>query len=274
MNYLIYNDQFIPEENFTINPNNRAFCYGDGLFETMVLREKKLLYLDDHLLRLSGGLKQLDIQLPMHFSKETISEKIYQLTDKNCLSQNARIKLQVWRKTGGLVTPESSEAEFIITASELKKTHEVKEKAFISEEIKLHFGKMSKYKTLNFLPYILAGIEKKSRKADEIILTDIHGHISEASSSNIFWGKSDSLFTPSLETGCIEGVMRKKIIQFCDSENIKITEGLFSIDSLLNAELIFTSNVSGLSLIENLNDKKIDTQYTIYQAIRIGLDLL
>lgn len=274
MNYLIYNDQFIPEENFTINPNNRAFCYGDGLFETMILREKKLLYVDDHLLRLSSGLKHLDINLPYHFSKETLSEKIHQLASKNNLSQNARIKLQVWRKSGGLVTPESSESEFMITVSELKKTPDIKEKAFISDEIKLHFGKMSKYKTLNFLPYIQAGIEKKRRKADEIVLTDPQGHISEASSSNIFWGKSDSLFTPALETGCIDGVMRKQIIKFCDSENIKITEGLFSINNLLNAELIFTSNVTGLSLIENLNDKKIDTQYTIYQAIRIGLDLL
>jgi 4-amino-4-deoxychorismate lyase len=274
MNYLFYNNQIIPENSFIISPGNRAFCYGDGLFETMIFREREILYLNDHLLRLSEGLKQLDIELPPTLSKESIVEKVAELADKNNLHHNARIKLQVWRKEGGLVTPEFSDAEFMITISELKKPQEVKKIAFVSTDIKLHFGNLSKCKTLNFLPYILAGIEKKKRNADEIILTDQKGNIAEASSSNIFWCKSDTLYTPSLETGCIEGVMRKQIIKFCDSENIKVIEGFFSLSELQTAELVFTSNVSGLSLIENLNEKKINTQYTIYQAIRIGLDLL
>jgi 4-amino-4-deoxychorismate lyase len=274
MNYLFHNNQIIPENSFIISPGNRAFCYGDGVFETMIFREREILYLDDHLLRLYGGLEQLDIELSPTLSKESILEKVAELADKNNLHHNARIKLQVWRKEGGLVTPESSEAEFMITISELKKPQEVKEIAFVSTDIKLYLDNLSKYKTLNFLPYILAGIEKKKRNADEIILTDPKGNIAEGSSSNIFWCKSDTLYTPSLETGCIEGVMRKQIIKFCDSENIKVIEGFFSLSELQTAELVFTSNVSGLSLIENLNDKKINTQYTIYQAIRIGLDLL
>ncbi len=274
MNYLLYNDNLIPENNFIINPYNRAFCYGDGLFETMIYKEGKLLFLEDHLNRLSEGLELLDIQLPTGITSSLLRDKVANLVHKNSLYNNARIKLQVWRKTGGLVTPESSEAEYTILASELKKPIEIKEKAFVSENIKLHYGDLSKFKTLNFLPYIQAGIEKKKRNADEIILKDIHNNISETSSSNIFWGKSDSLYTPSLETGCIDGIMRKQIIRFCEAENIKITTGLFPVSELNQAELVFTSNVNGLSLIQNVNDKKINTQYTIYQAIRIGLDLL
>ena len=274
MNYLVYNNQAIPENTFVISSNNRAFCYGDGLFETMIFRERKILYLKDHLLRLSEGLQQLDIELPASLTEENISAKVSELADKNNLLNNARVKLQVWRKAGGLVTPESSEAEFMISISELKKSPEVKKIAFMSNEVKLHFNNLSKYKTLNFLTYIQAGLEKKRRKADEIILTDEKGNIAEASSSNIFWSNSDILYTPALETGCIEGIMRKQIIRFCASENIKVVEGHFSLAELQSAELVFTSNVSGLSLIENINDKKINTQYTLYQVIRIGLDLL
>jgi 4-amino-4-deoxychorismate lyase len=274
MNYLIYNNQVIPENTFTISAGNRAFSYGDGLFETMIFRERKILYLKDHLSRISEGLQVLDIKFPALLTEGNILEKVGELADKNNLSSNARVKLQVWRKTGGLVTPESSEADFIISVSELKKGQEVKKIAFTSSEVKLQFGNLSKYKTLNFLPYIQAGLEKKKRKADEIILTDGKGMIAEASSSNIFWSNSDILYTPALETGCIDGIMRKQIIRFCASENIKVIEGHFPLAELQNAELVFTSNVSGLSLIESINDKKINIQYTLYQVIRIGLDLL
>jgi 4-amino-4-deoxychorismate lyase len=274
MNYLIYNNNLVSENNFVLSPSNRAFCYGDGLFETMVFREGKLLFLEDHLHRIGEGLKQLDISVPESLNKEILYNNIAQLVEKNNLHHNARVKLQVWRKQGGLITPESEEAEYVILASEYKKAQEVKGNAFVSEKVKLNVSSLSKYKTLNFLPYIQAGIEKKKKNADEIILTDLKGNIAEASSCNLFWGKSDMLFTPSLETGCIEGIMRKQIIRFCDAEKIKVTEGLFPLSELMNAELVFTSNVSGLSLIENINGKKIDTQYTLYQAIRIGLDLL
>ncbi len=274
MNYLIYNNELIAENNFTISPFNRAFCYGDGLFETMIFRDKKLLYLADHWQRLSEGLALLDLHLPAELTPQKLSSLISELVQKNNLPQNARIKLVAWRRTGGLIAPESDKADYILLASELKKNAEIKPHAFISEKVKLYPGNLSKYKTLNFLPYIQAGIEKKQRKADEVILTDLDGNIAEASSSNIFWCKDDVLYTPSLETGCIAGIMRQQIIRFCLSENIKVQEGLFQPKDLENIELLFTSNVNGLSLIENLNNKSISTQYTLYQAIRIGLDLL
>lgn len=274
MNYLLHNNEFIAENNFTISPLNRAFNYGDGLFETMILKEGKLLYTADHLKRISEGLALLDIELPSSITEELLAQKVLALAQKNNLHKNARVKLHIWRKAGGLVMPESREADFLISATELKKVQEVKTNAFVSEKIRLYPGSLSKYKTLNFLPYIQAGLEKKQRKADEIILTDLLGNVAEASSSNLFWCKDDVLYTPSLETGCIEGVMRKQIKEFCQTENIKVVEGLFPYKDVQNAELVFTSNVSGLSLIETLNEKKINTQYTLYQVIRIGLDLL
>ncbi len=274
MNYPIYNNNFVTENNFVLSPFNRAFCYGDGLFETMIFKDGKLLFLEDHLNRIHQGLKELDISFPDSLKKDFFHDLIVALVEKNNLHHNARIKLQIWRKQGGLISPESSEADYIILASEYKKAQEIKENVFVSEKVKLTATSLSKYKTLNFLPYIQAGIEKKKRNADEIIVTDVRGNVAEASSCNLFWGKSDMLFTPALETGCIEGIMRKQIIRFCEAEKIKVTEGLFPLSELLNAELVFTSNVSGLSLISSINDKKINTQYTLYQAIRIGLDLL
>ncbi len=273
MNYLVLNNNLLSENDLRISADNRAFCYGDGLFETMIFRNNKLLYLDDHFARLTEGLQKLDIRLPNTLAKTTILEQVSNLAIQNGLNQSARVKLHVWRKSGGLVTPMSSEADYLLTASALTKPVDVKKITFTSEDSKLHASTLSRYKTLNFLPYILSGIEKKRRNADELILTDYRGYIAEATSSNLFWSIAGVLFTPALETGCIDGIMRKQIIRLCKSMKINVIEGLFTIEELKKAECVFTSTISGLSLLETINDFRITSKYSTYQAIQKGLFL-
>ena len=71
-------------------------------------------------------------------------------------------------------------------------------KISFSDKIKLHFSLFSPYKTLNSLPYVLAGIEKTERNLEDLILLDSQNNISESTSANIFWIKNDKIFTPNL----------------------------------------------------------------------------
>ena len=166
MNYINYNGTIIEANTLSINIQDRAYSYGDGLFETMVLKNGKVLFLNDHIARISKGLEILDIQFPF-LSEEALTKAILELVEKNKLQQQVRIKLQVYRKQGGFVTPETNEANFSITASPLNPSIPIKNWAVVSEKIHLYTTILSPYKTLNFLPYIIAGIEKKKRKADE-----------------------------------------------------------------------------------------------------------
>jgi 4-amino-4-deoxychorismate lyase len=273
MNHYILNGTVLPNQEFTITTNNRAFSYGDGLFETIVVKNGLVLYLNDHFKRISEGLSILAIHSPFKKGADEFASIVYEVLANHTI-KDARVKLQVWRKQGGYVTPESYDADYLIAITELKPAIPIKEKALVSEQIKLTPSVLSPYKTLNFLPYILAGIEKKKRNCDEIILTNTDGYVAEASSSNLFWTKDNTLYTPSTDTGCIHGIMRKQILNFCKQEGIVIREGFFLAKELETADSIFTSNVTGLSLIEKLNDTEIKIQYTLYQSIRLGLDLL
>jgi len=274
MNYIQFNDSLLLEQNFTITTSNRAFSYGDGLFETMVLKKGKLLYLEDHFARLKNGLSILSLTLPSSFSPQYIETVVQELAKKNNTFSQARVKLTVWRKPGGLVTPDSNEVDFLITCIKPTKPLTLKTNSLISENVTLSPTLFSKYKTLNYLPYILAGLEKKQRQVDELIITDSEGNLAEASSSNIFWAKNTELYTPSIDTGCIEGIMRKQLIRFCKKEGLAITEGKFQKKCLEHADLLFTSNVSGLSLIERFEGREIKIDYALYQTLKLGLDLL
>jgi len=72
---------------------------------------------------------------------------------------------------------------------------------------------VSAFKTLNALPYVLAGNYRKQLGVDEVILLDTHGHLAECVASNLFWLKDGMLYTPSLNTGCIGGIIRQQFFR-------------------------------------------------------------
>jgi branched-chain amino acid aminotransferase/4-amino-4-deoxychorismate lyase len=266
--YLFFNNTLQTEENFKITLSNRAFNYGDGLFETMIIHKSQLLHLHDHYERVTAGMKALSIEIPEYFKPETILEQAHVLVKENNINELGRIKILIYRKSGGLYTPGSSEAETLITVTPGRFSQEVKPKTFFFDEIKLHPSSISRFKTCNALPYILAAIEGKKRMADDMILSDTEGHIAECISSSIFWIRNDVFYTPSLETGCIDGIKRKQIIQFLREHRINCKEGKFSKQELLQAELVFTCNVTGLSVINEIHQQKFNASNALYEKLK------
>ncbi len=260
---IIYNFKLTKEISLLPNEGNRAFQYGDGLFETIIYQHKQIRFLPDHVERLTKGAEAFYMQLPNNFSLTYLQEAIHTLVQQNGLGDNARVRIHVWRKPGGTYTPVTNEADFCITAHALAAPlPPVKHKVFFYEHFRLVVSPVSRFKTCNSLPYVMAGIAKTHRKADDMILLDVHGHVAECIASNIFWLQNGQLFTPSLEAGCIEGIMRKHILVTARDLQIVVHEGLFTKQELLNAEAVFCCNVSGLQIIHQVEEtifKEVNT---------------
>lgn len=266
----IYNFRFTEETMVSLPLHNRAFQYGDGLFETMRFQEGRILFLADHLERLLSGSEVLQMKLSSDFSSSYLETAIVQLAAANGLPSRARIRLQVWRKTGGLYTPSQREAEFYISAQPVVETPVEKEKVLFYRDIRLQYSPLSSLKTCNSLPYIMAGIAKTNAGADDMILLDHEGHISECIASNIFWMKNGTLFTPSLQSGCIAGVMRKQIIHRAKQSAIPLSEGLFPATDILEAEAVFCSNISGIQVIRQIEGIVFDRRKLPQELLDIG----
>ncbi|MDO1447342.1 aminotransferase class IV [Rhodocytophaga aerolata] len=265
---IIYNFEWAKEFSLMPEPGNRAFQYGDGLFETIIYKQGQTRFLEDHYTRLMQGANAFGMQVPIQFSLPYLQESIQAIVRANNLGNSARIRIHMWRKAGGTYTPLHHEAEFCITAHTLSATASaVKENVYFYEDIRLVASPLSRFKTCNALPYVMAGIAMKQKGAHDMILLDVYGHISECVASNLFWIKENVLYTPGLASGCIEGIMRKQIFRKAPELQVPIQEGLFFKEDLLSAEAVFCCNVAGIQVIRQVAGEVFQEKHPVFEEL-------
>ncbi len=248
--YVVYNNQLIRSEDLSSFLENRSFLYGDSLFETMIVRNGCINLFNDHFKRLKKGSKTL--RFSFSFQKDLLQSQIHLLLQANAIDSPARVRLQVWRRSGGYYTPFTNEVDFIITVERFERKLSIVSKVNFCAHTFISPSPFSRFKTGNALSFILASIEKKEEGLDDVILLNHNKYIVEATSSNIFWEKDNIYYTPSLQTGCVAGVMRKNIIRLMKTEKLEIQKGKFPASELLSAHSAFLCNVTGIYPIQRI----------------------
>lgn len=232
---------------------SRAALFGDGIFETMIFTDGKIRFAQAHQNRVNEGVKALKLD---SIGLSNINE-IEKLVD-GTVGKNGkwRVRWNIFRSGLGKYTPEQNRCSEQVTIQPFFPSPFIKTHAFISTSIHLHPSPWSHCKTLNCLPYVMANLERKEKNMDEVILTDGDGYLSEAGASNLFWTKSGTFFTPSLHHHAIGGVGRTQIIHMLAKKKIPFQEGSFTGKDLLEADQIFTSNVTGISFIQHFEHRR------------------
>jgi 4-amino-4-deoxychorismate lyase len=257
--YLFRNSALLQNTTGIKQVLNRGFTYGDGLFETMFYWEEKLWFADDHLARLHSGMQTLQMIPPDHLNEDTLKNRIEKLQKINRIQLNKplRVRVQLIRQTGGLYTPTTLHSDIYLSIGGWKAPGRyVKDRVLTSEKIQLARSIFSHHKTCNSLPYVLAGLEAKHREADDLILQGPGGCVAECCASNIFWMRNHTLYTPSLESGCIDGVMRKQALAFAREQGMEVVEGLFPLADLRNADYLFSTSLAGVFSIAQWENKE------------------
>ena len=268
--WVSYNFNLIKEQDLQISFTNRGFQYNDGFFDTLLIVQGKIRFLTDHLERIRRAMQVLGLNILTELAQaQKFENVILSLVNKNNLKgENIRVKINVWRKPGGLFTPESEDAEILLIVLPQPPFPTIIKHAGFYEEIPNRFTPLSFFKGPYALHYVQAGIAKKKAGWDEIIILDEKGHISETSVANIFWGRANQLFTPALETGCIAGIMRLNILRACQKLKVVVREGLYAKADLLAADFIFTSNVTGLRVAQEINGTTFATSHPLLTELQ------
>ncbi len=259
---ISYNGDIKEESKVNIDLNNRAFKYGDAVFESIKYAYGKLVFWEDHYFRLMSSMRILRMEIPLSFSPEYLEEKILETINANDLEQSAcRLRFTVFRKGTGLYLPETNQVDFVISVEKLNS-----EKYILNSEglqidlFKDHYkqvGLLSNLKTANSLIYVLAAIYKQENKLDDCILINDQKEVVEAVSSNVFMVKENVIYTPPLSSGCLKGIMRKNVIKLAKNKGIELKEEAFSPFELQRAEEVFlTNSVSGIKWVSNYRKKK------------------
>ena len=245
--FINYNGNIIDASHPVFTAANRAFRYGDGIFETIRLMKGEIMYFEKHLARLSRSMDLLGMNPNDDLTFHNLYLSIRHLDQVNNLKGNGRIRLEVFRNDGGLYTPHSNDVSYLIETSPVSGTeyilNETGLKIEVYTDIKKPVSRLSNLKSCNALYYVMAGLYKNSLNTGDCLVLNTDSRIAEAISSNIFLVDSGKVFTPSLSEACVAGIMRETVIEHLQMHRIPIIEKGITIEDLLKADEIFLTDV-------------------------------
>lgn len=268
-----YNGKLLPKASASISLDNRAFKYGDAVFETIKVKNKKVFFVEDHYFRLMASTRMLRMEMAMDFTLEYFESEILQLITAFGLD-NARVRFSVFRKEGGLYSPVSNETDFLIEASELKE--EIKD-IYEVELYKDHYiysGLLSTIKSNNKVLNVIASVFMTENGYDNCLLLNEKKQLVEAINGNLFLVKDTTVLTPALTEGCIKGVIRKKLIEILKKDkDFNLQETEISPFELQKADEVFITNaIVGIQPITKYRRKTYTTE--VSEKLRKKLNAL
>ena len=245
--YINFNGEILPADSILLTITNRAFRYGDGLFESMRVMKGKLKFPELHAERLQKGMKALKIDGYSQADSWFLKEKVEELARRNKI-KHGRLRLTVFRDAEGLYAPTQNKMAYCMEIQPIDEPrYFLNERGLIMDvytELPKPLNWLSNIKTCNSLVYVMAGIYKKQNKLDDVFLINQNRYLCEANSSNIFVWYQNHLYTPALSEGCVEGVMRRVVIQLALDNNIPVTEAQINPEILNAADEVFLTNAT------------------------------
>lgn len=264
---LLYNNHLLHESEFRLPLTNRAFQYNDGFFETIIIRQGRLCFWADHVQRMQEAAHTLGLAVPDYFALPSFEEKLLELAAQEQASEHGRLKLKVWRAGAGLYTPETNDVDWMASVQPATPPSALPLQVGLSRQVRTQYSPLSHFKGPNAPLYVMAAVEKYKRNLNDMVLLDHQNNVAELISSNIFWLKEDQVYTPSLNTGCINGILRRNILRWCQQNEIKVMEVLADVDQLYHADCVFSANVAGIKMLASIEDISLSTRHPLVERL-------
>jgi len=259
----------------------RATMYGDAVFETIRMRDNKLLFVEDHYFRLMASMRILRMPIPMEFTPEFFVDEANRLAEEVAVT-DGRLRLQVVRKSEGKYTPDdNNECVWWMELEELgSQDYTWTSKGLKVDLFKDHYiqpGLLSTLKSSNALLYVLAGIFAKENGFDAMLLVNDKKMLVEANAANVFVLKDNTLKTAPLEDGPLRGVFRKNLIGWAKEIGLEIKEESINPFELQKADEIWLTNtISGVQWVEKYRKRtyKGDKAKELVELLQRKLNVL
>jgi branched-chain amino acid aminotransferase len=240
---------------------DRGFTLADGCFETMRAYGGVIFRLDRHLERLADTADRLGIPVPPHL-EETISDAARALRTGRT---DAAVRLTVTRGIGAGVAPVAgSPPTTVLLIDRLPQFPAT----LFSRGLSTHIatGRRNEraitagLKTLAYTEAVLAAAEARARGADDALLLDTAGHLSEGTSSNLFLVIRGVAHTPPRSCGVLPGITRAAVLEILATLDIPIVESPIPREALDAAdELFLTSSLREIAPVASVNDRPVGT---------------
>lgn len=244
---------------------NRAFLYGDAVFETVKIVNNKIIFLEDHYFRLMASMRILRMEIPMYFTMEYLEKQILSVVQKNGFSTSARARITVYRNDGGYYLPQTNTVSFLIHSTSLENqfysNNHQRYEVDLYKDFYISKQLISSLKTTNKVIHVTASIYAQENGLDNCILLNDCKNVVEVLQGNLFMLQGKTLLTPPIAEGCINGIMRKQVLAEAKKiEELEVIEMAISPFDLQKAdELFFTNIIKGIQSITQYRKKEFGT---------------
>jgi branched-chain amino acid aminotransferase len=267
MNYISLNGKVLPGDQPALLVSNRGYRYGDGLFEAMKVVNERIQLEQYHFERLFSGLFLLRFEIPKFFTTANLTGEILELCKKNGCGDGARVRLSVSRGHGGLYD-EDNTLQYVIECWPLdgavNKLNDNGLMIDIFPDARKSCDIFSNLKSANFLPYTMAALYAKKNKLNDCLVLNTSGNIADSTIANVFIIKDGNISTPALGEGCINGVMRRYLMEKLRSTDYAFREEAIAVSTLEMADEIFLTNaINGIRWVKQYGDKVYTNEKTV-----------
>lgn len=248
---LWLNGTLLPAKDARIDPGDRGFTLGDGLFETIRVAAGQPLHLDRHLARLRAGMQVLDLPLP--FSDQALVDAMELLIATGSNIGSLRLTLSRGCGPRGLAPPAAPMPTTLMTIAPTAQGTPTPVRLVTARATRRNeHSPLSRLKTLNCLDAILARQEATQRGADDTVMLNTSGRVAETTVANLFAVIDGDLVTPPVSDGVLPGVRRSLILEGQSGQQRSL-----SPNDLARAGEVFLSNSLGLIPVIEIDGKAI-----------------
>nr|WP_299172657.1 aminotransferase class IV [uncultured Allomuricauda sp.] len=264
-----FNGDISSNDKAFLSYDNRGLKYGDALFETLRCVNGTVFFWEDHYFRLMASMRILRMEIPMNFTLEFLEEEIIKTVSENNLNNSpARVRITVFRDSGGLYSPITHEISYLIEVDAMDSPfYLAQEEAYEVELFKDYYvnkDMLSNLKTTNKILNVVASVYAKENGYNNCLLINTDKNVVEAINGNLFLVKDGKVKTPPLNDGCLDGIVRKKLLEILTSlEETDVTEESISPFELQKAdELFITNSILGIVPITKYRKKEFQTDFS------------
>ncbi|WP_099157409.1 D-amino-acid transaminase [Virgibacillus ndiopensis] len=254
---MLSQTKFVHRDNINYPFEERGLQFGDGVYEVIRIYNGNYYLLNEHVTRLFRSAEAVKINLP--FTKEEVSKLLAELVEKNDITTDAKVYLQVTRGSAPRdhVFPNNVEANVYAYVQHLPRNLDLLKNGVSTITRRDTRWENCYIKSLNLLPNVLAKQEAKEQGCYEAILHK-DGFVTECSASNVYLVKDGKIHTHPIRKNILHGCVRMSVERFATDLKIPFIEEGFSIDDITTADEIFlTSSTSEIMPIVQVDSNLI-----------------
>jgi D-alanine transaminase len=254
---ILHNQEFIDRKEAKTDIEDRAYTFGDGVYEVIRIYNGKYFMLEEHLNRLQFSVNEIFISYDIN--QENLMENLFQLLDKNKIEDGA-VYVQVSRGIAPRKHPFPSNTKPELYAFPISVQRPLEEQQHGVKTILLPDLRWLRcdIKSLNLLYNVMAKQKANENGSYEAILYRNENHITEGSSSNFFGVRDGKVITHPANNYILNGITRLAVKKVCEQLDIPFEEKVFGIPDLETLDEAFISSTTAeiVSVIQ-IDEKKI-----------------